>query len=221
MVSEHPVFNFPPNEDQKIWRYMDFTKFIDLLITKSLYFCRVDLFDDIFEGSVTRITAKKRDGLSPVRDKKGEIISDFWKNISIQSRKQNAINCWHMNNQESAAMWKLYLNSNEGIAVQSTFKKLKDCLNESDLSIHLGTIKYVDYDHVDIGWGNGFIPFVHKRKSFEHENELRALIWEIEKENKDKVNLSEGGVSVQIDVLKLIENVYVSPASPKWFLALV
>jgi len=46
--------------------------------------------------------------------------------------KFNAINCWHMNDHESAAMWKLYLKSDEGIAIQSTYRKLKDAITDDD-----------------------------------------------------------------------------------------
>ena len=38
-------------------------------------------------------------------------------------------------------------------------------------------VKYVDYDKVPIALGNHFFPFVHKRLSFAHETELRAIIW--------------------------------------------
>ena len=46
--------------------------------------------------------------------------------------KYNAINCWHMNDHESAAMWKLYLKSNEGIAVQSTYETLRDSIIDEE-----------------------------------------------------------------------------------------
>ncbi len=49
MFEEHPCFN-TPSDDTKIWRYMDFTKFVNLLDTKSLFFVRSDKFDDPFEG---------------------------------------------------------------------------------------------------------------------------------------------------------------------------
>ena len=38
-------------EDSPIWRYMDFTKYVDLISTKELFFCRSDLLGDPFEGS--------------------------------------------------------------------------------------------------------------------------------------------------------------------------
>jgi hypothetical protein len=38
----------------KIWRYMDFTKFISVLDTQTLFFSRIDLLGDKFEGSVPK-----------------------------------------------------------------------------------------------------------------------------------------------------------------------
>ena len=45
-----------------------------------------------------------------------------------KNREEFAINCWHLNDHESAAMWKLYLKSNEGIVIQSTFTNLNTVL---------------------------------------------------------------------------------------------
>jgi len=38
------ILNYP--DSKKIWRYMDFTKFVNLLDTESLFFCRADSFED-------------------------------------------------------------------------------------------------------------------------------------------------------------------------------
>ncbi len=37
----------------KIWRYLDFTKFLSYLDKKALFFTRADKLDDIFEGKFT------------------------------------------------------------------------------------------------------------------------------------------------------------------------
>lgn len=202
---------------------MDFTKFLDCLNSSSLYFARVDSFEDIFEGSVPKITAELRNKnvSSATAFNNGETPSEFWEQYGQKAREESAINCWHMNDHESAAMWKLYLKSNEGIAIQSDYSKLFTTLNQSDLLIFIGMVKYIDYEKEMIGWDNGFIPFVHKRNSFSYENELRALIWEIADHNSGKLNLKTGGVKVKVDLKILVENIYVSPYSPKWFTDLI
>lgn len=49
-TENHPSFPLTIDRNQKIWRYMDFTKFMHLLTTKSLWFNRSDKFEDPFEG---------------------------------------------------------------------------------------------------------------------------------------------------------------------------
>jgi len=61
MFEDHPSFEAPKNLEQNIWRYLDFTKFVDLLVTNDLYFTRVDQFEDKFEGSNTKPTVKSRE----------------------------------------------------------------------------------------------------------------------------------------------------------------
>ncbi len=41
----------PKNENSKIWRYLDFAKFISILDRKALFFVRADRLSDKFEGS--------------------------------------------------------------------------------------------------------------------------------------------------------------------------
>jgi hypothetical protein len=228
MISPHPVFNPPENEDQIIWRYLDFTKLVSLLDSSELYFPRADQFDDKFEGSTPRPLAIGRDlwGKQMVSDGKlrpmyaeSNVLGEGQK----RSRGEKGVNCWHMNDQESAAMWKLYLKSDEGIAIRSTYKRLFKCLNESKYNLNIGTVKYIDYEKEGFPLNNGLYPFLHKRKSFEHENELRAIIWFKEGNNSKlltKVDLTYG-IGISVDLAELIESIFVSPYAPRWFHDLV
>jgi hypothetical protein len=125
MHEEHPCFEPPKDENVKIWRYLDFTKLVSLIDSRSLFFSRLDTFDDPFEGSYTKINVVARSIVpSGIPDefkenylKMNEGRSGFNRNWP----KFNFASCWHMNEHESAAMWKLYLKSDEGIAIQSTF----------------------------------------------------------------------------------------------------
>ena len=44
----------PVDQDTKISKYLDFTKFISMLETDSLYFARADKLTDRHEGAFTR-----------------------------------------------------------------------------------------------------------------------------------------------------------------------
>jgi len=41
-----------PIESTILWRYIDFGKFVSMLLTKSLYFTKVSKFNDPFEGAI-------------------------------------------------------------------------------------------------------------------------------------------------------------------------
>ena len=61
----------------------------------------------------------------------------------------------------------------------------------------------------------------HKRKSFEHERELRCLVWQAEPIKNAKFSLEKGGIKIKIDLKQLIEKIYISPDSPIWLTILL
>ncbi|ARK21873.1 DUF2971 domain-containing protein [Sporosarcina ureae] len=211
-----------PLDNNKLWRYMDFTKFVDLLISNSQFFCRIDKFEDTFEGHPTKGTLKFAEAVG-----NPYATIEYYDSVEYLQglRKLYYINCWHQNDYESAAMWKLYLQSNEGIAIQTNFKRLKDSIIDKR-GITGGLVKYVDYDTHEY-WGDNLTEyFVMKRMSFSHENEFRLfLIPESIPSAEDLKNIEKGpygvGTNVEFDTVQLIESVYLSPNSPDWFLDLV
>ena len=40
-----------PDNNKKIWRYMDFSKYVDLVTTEELYFTRADKLEDPYDCS--------------------------------------------------------------------------------------------------------------------------------------------------------------------------
>ena len=220
----HPVFLSPDDPNIKVWRYLDFTKYVSLLETRSLYFSRSDRLGDPFEGSISRANPRLR----PLVYKDSPIPSTEFERMAKRykwNRQWVFLNCWHINEHESAAMWKLYAKSNEAVALQSTFSRLHSCLPKK---VYLGVVQYIDYDKDWMAEGNLFYPFVHKQKSFEHEREVRAVI-NTSSFNKDgvEVPIPEGmkndelGREVRVELETLIENIYVAPTAPDWFGELV
>jgi len=227
MYEAHPVFTQPNNEHVKVWRYMDFTKFVSLLDSRRLYFTRADKFDDPFEGSWPKINVAARqqvpDNIPPEGREPFIKAMASMGEINRKWPRYNAINCWHMNEHESAAMWKLYLKSDEGISIQSTYLKLKESFLD-DEKIYVGVVKYIDYDTEWIDGGNLLTPFVYKRKSFEHEREVRALVtkWPVSKNGMDfNEDTIAHGLKIRVDIEKMVEHVFVAPKCPDWFAELV
>jgi hypothetical protein len=226
MYQPHPSFLQPENAAVKVWRYMDFTKLVSLVDSRRLFFPRADQLGDSFEGSSPRMNVHARrqipDAVPPeARESFAKAMAATVSDNRLNELwpKCSAVNCWHMNDYESAAMWKLYLKSNEGIAVQSTYENLRDSLIDGE-QIFLGLVKYIDYETELIETGNVLSPFVYKRKSFEHEREVRALVMKfptkIESDLYGRGTIAQG-LKIKVDLERLIERIYVAPSSPAWF----
>lgn len=200
---------FPPKSNVVIWRYLDFTKFVDLIDTRKLFFCRLDNFEDTHEGFIPFPAYKGDKALFD----KGQMV-----------RKQYYVNCWHVNDFESAAMWRLYSKDNNGVAIQSTFYRLRESIENAPERICISDVRYVDFNK-EVLSGQSIVNIaVYKRRSFSHENELRAIYIRepvtIDKEKFSKLN-HESGKKIDVNVERMIERLYVSPYAEKWFKDLV
>jgi hypothetical protein len=217
-----------PAPTDKLWRYMDLGKFIHLISTGKLYFASADSFEDPFEGAKGIVERKEewdsfylnvlREAIRTVPGATQEMLApDHIEKESQRlltelnqsgdgQRRHTFISCWHCNSIESEAMWKLYsVNIRNAIAIQTTAERLYVALAR-DPQIDIGKVKYIDYDK-SFASINGACWY--KRKSFEHEREVRAI--------KTDFSVETQGLYIPIDVTELIETIYVSPYAPKWF----
>lgn len=251
--TDDPAFKQPSNPDIKLWRYMDFAKHVSLLDKGALWFSRADKLSegfedkigDTFEGTLShRNVAEMREYFGDLKEEDGQPRwtsgqIEVWIAMNIVSRRQprewTYVNSWHMNERESAAMWKLYARTNEAVAIQSTYARLRACLPSEvkvgqpadelpedwtwrESLVFLGEVQYIDYASEPIPFGSALYPFVYKRKSFEHEREVRAVIQA--QAPKGARNL-ELGHPVPVTLGNLIDSVYVAPTAPTWFLSVV
>ena len=212
------LFSNSPSDSGKIWRFVDFAKFMGLLEDKALFFCRSDRLGDDFEGhysnaplraNVTYISAD-----SPPKTDYNVLLDEEdvtpIKEHNLQLRQSVFINCWNLNNYESYNLWRLY-SANKGVAIQSTFGRLKESLKSSPERVNVGRVTYIDWDEHDVPVGNSLYPFVYKRNNFESENELRALYWDIDNRYGNKL-----GINIPINLEILVENIYIYPMSSQW-----
>lgn len=215
-------FHNPPPEDTILWRYMDFTKFIALLERRALFFARSDKLNDPFEGSFPQKNIKARYvNLHPEFEEVllslPSLMSAFW----MQLKRFTLVSCWHESNYESEAMWKLYASANGGLAIKTRFDSFVKSFI-TDEKIHIGKVQYVDYDNDLIPEDDPLSPYLHKRKSFEHEQEVRAIVQNVNTsqltELQDDYDI---GKYYEVDLNLLIQEVVVDPFTPEWFLELV
>jgi len=212
--TSHEVFRQPTAGTIKIWRYMDFTRYLALLESSSLYFCRIDKFDDPFEGSTT--VADKQAWAAILSNPASSQIAEWERTMAgfrRGVREGNFALCWHASEYESAAMWRLYSKTDEAIAIQTSYSKLVDALPAKAM---VGLVQYVDYDNAVMPGRNTLWPLMHKRLSFKHEQEVRAVLLAMDEDTS-----KENGRNVAVDLSGLIERVYVSPSSPEWYFQLV
>lgn len=182
------------NDDTILWRYQDIPRYIDLLLKRQLFFSRADRFEDPFEGAF-------------VNPHKESLSKEFV-----------TINSWHVNTTENYAMWKIYATGEYGLAIQTTFGKLKEAFNASEKDILISRVQYCeDQDDFD-DHTNTLVPYIRKRKIYEYENEVRCLYVVDEHtanfqwQEQDKYD----GIFIDVELETLIEKVYISPYSPKW-----
>jgi len=195
---------------------MDFTKFVSLLEKRELWFTRTDKLNDPFEGTLSRMSLYV-DGVVPEQNAKHDRFVKIVRDSQREWRKWAVVNCWHLNEYESAAMWGLYIKSDCGIAIQSTFDKLTRSFHGySEKSVYAGLVHYRDYDIDEIPVTFPYSAAMYKRQSFEHEKEVRALIINKEKGAGLDTEPIFKGLSVPVDLDTLIERIYVAPQVGDW-----
>jgi hypothetical protein len=211
---------------------MDFTKYVSMLEDSALWFSRTDCLGDPFDSEFPNtFIAKRKQNWQQAREealtvnhadvreamlKQIDGAPEFWKNM----RRRYAVNCWHQNENESAAMWKLYLKSEEGIAIVSTPRKLIDSIRSAPYLMLVGSVEYVDFNDYP-PFNNMFVPVMRKRKSFGHEHELRIVAVKERDGAITSEPFEECGVPIKVDVSQLLEAIYVSPTAEDWFARLV
>ncbi len=223
MFVEHKGYRLPENESATIWRYVDFAKFLDLLETQSLWFARLDQMEDLYEGFLPtaqiELLSTAVEALARNRPELQERIGDprdrFLNEYSQRTRDAAYVNCWHLNEYESGAMWKIY--GNQALAIKSTVHSLKESLSNSDtLNVHIGMVSYVDFES-DVAAPAFEGTAMTKRTMYDFERELRAVILDMEGQLPTDVP----GTVQPIDVSELIGAVYVGPGRAGWYVRLI
>jgi hypothetical protein len=165
----------PGSDDSVIWRFMCFNRFVELMHTGELYFCRSDKFEDEHEGLPTEEYARYVcASMGPGHD-----LDNTIGNL-VQDKEGYFISCWYLFDHETARMWGKY--GKGGVAVCSRYGLLKATLDAMPDRAMLGLVRY-SFDHV----GFNILRFITtKRPEFADEREVRALIWKPEWAGNDR-----------------------------------
>lgn len=223
----HPSFVDPQDDSARVWRYLDLAKLLSTIDREALFFPSAATLakDDQFEGHPPFPEVYK---------------SERYRQLPL-FHHLNFFSCWHMNSDESDAMWKIYVKEGAGIAIRSNVDRLKRCFAKTERPVHVGVVRYIDYDQPPPPAAYpGHSWFLFKRKAFQHERELRVGVWSEEVDiqymrNDDSIGCLEDhdrqdivlkypdrpGVHVPVDLDILIEQIVIAPQSPSWFAELI
>jgi hypothetical protein len=209
MYHSNPNINLTEDPDTIVWKYLDLSKFLDLLMSKKLFMSRSDKFEDQYEGTFSEPTYDEIKKLS--------IDNPDFLHYYKTHREKVAISSWHINEYESFAMWQIFTQNTEGLAIQSTIGRLQDALiPENCYKQYIGEVNYIDYKKEYIPFDDMFFPFLFKRKSFQYEREVR-IISDVGERN---ITLNDG-LKINVDIDQLIEKIYIHPKSENWYKNLV
>jgi len=199
----HPNITPPADPTARAWRYMDFAKFVSLITRKALYFCNLEVLaaTDPHEGLLSHPNYRHREwntisDLTPEEYKliifdETRFASEESRRIQFESqrnvreyllrrrfydRRTLSVNCWHFNDDESAAMWMQYASGGNGIAITSSYNNIIQALADSKERTFVGMVKYLDWSNEPAD--KTFISF-SKRRSFYYENELRIVFCDL------------------------------------------
>ena len=244
-VTQDNRFDISP--ETKLWRYMSFAKFVALLHDKQLVLSPLHMFEDPYEGAGGKACNLEKlgdaiiDTFHSLDSSKDGIEELEARNIGIDKQKEVArlwlkvgddyghvnsmytfVNCWHENETESEAMWKLYTaHQPEGVAIQTTYGALRKAIDQPEIQIGR-----ITYENFDVAFMPGDSYGWYKRKSFEHEREVRVMIEPDDPEHLKQIEDAykkkhQVRISLDVDIEALVENVFVSPYAKDWFKELV
>ena len=209
MYINNQNIKLPEDPNTIVWKYLDLSKFLDLLMSEKLFMSRSDKFEDQYEGTFSEPTFEEIKKLS--------IDNPDFLNYYKTHREKVAISSWHINEYESFAMWQIFTQNSEGLAIQSTIGRLQESLiPETNFNQYIGEVNYIDYKKEHIPFDDMFFPFLFKRKSFQYEGEVR-IITDIGESN---IKINEG-LKINVDINQLIKKIYIHPKSENWYKNLV
>jgi len=132
------------------------------------------------------------------------------------ARQHLFVNCWHLGELESEAMWRIYCPEGTGVATVVPYARLCESISRPDT--YIGSVSYIRYESdqiAELDVMHGFALAMHKRKEFAHETEARIVA---EMSSADSPN-QQNPDSIKIPWVAedhLIK-VVISPYSSSWY----
>jgi hypothetical protein len=160
-------------------RYFDTSKFASFLCS-GLWFSRIDLFGDNYEGKVGDETLRERWDTWEYSEMEGDPapfdIRDMYRASDEIVRKQSFVSSWRYGGDESKVFWDAYIGQGPGVAIETTLENLEAELENVDRDVLIGKVNYKQYTGSTEPFARDSIDrMFHKRTAFGDEQELRLL----------------------------------------------
>ncbi|WP_321266827.1 hypothetical protein [Alcaligenes faecalis] len=146
-----------------------------------------------------------------------------YKAVLLKLRNWLDASCWHIGDNESLAMWKLYGQTTEAVCIVSTVGKLRSSLRlKGEQKCVIAQIAYINHSKDSFTRrSEEFDAILHKMHAFAFEQEARAVVWNPSADFLQERSSLGFGSSVEVNLSLLIDMIRVSPDSKPWFKELV
>lgn len=188
---------------------MRVSRFEEMIAARQIHFASANQFDDRFEGAVA---VQPQD--FPIDPRYSDM--DPGEKAFAELKRLTKLSCWHIEDHESVAMWKLYSEKGKGVAVTSTPRRLVNALAPFKLK--------PEYGAEDL-WGGNVIyrnlleerlnagmldRFFYKHNAYAWEKEFRLAI-SVRTAEEYGVTVPDDGIFVETAISDLIEEIYIGP----------
>lgn len=208
MYVEHRFLQQPAETD-RLWRYMTPTTFLAMLLRRTVYFPPLARFEDPFEGVPPRAVVEQMRKLREAGRAEAPEGLRAWRQMVELVRTTVCANSWHVGDEESEAMWKLYGRHAEGLAIVSRLDAIRRAFRDHDVAG--GCVDYSGREFEPGTTDENLLQWATtKRPSYKYENEFRLLV-----RCKPKDGNPEG-ISLPVEPDTLIDEVVLSPRMQRW-----
>ena len=226
--------------DLAVCRYLTFPKFMNMLAYSAIWFSKLNILQDQFEGMMpmqakVKMLADNQKWKQVFPENLHPQIDSMAARNEQDGRELLVINCWYLGKADSPKMWREYCGGSTGIAINSTIRKLSQYVYAWPEYSHIGKVQYVDFDTYEM-------PFyeanqAHERaflksQKYSGENEIRIVTMNFKHprcismegepytqgqySGKNMNNFENPGLYVGIDFGSLVDLVVLAPGSPDW-----
>lgn len=212
-----------PRYPSSVWRYMNFRKFESMLREGGIFLARSDCVSDPREGTLSLANLRNRaeiyrDWRRKMADRHTALVRELG-NI----KRWTYLSCWRIDERESQRSWNVYVRSNDGVAIQTTYRKLL----ERTATIFCTGVEYIDYETNWVVETEPMWPFSYKSSTFKWEREFRIIIQQFPRakpsfDDARYCSCAEEnpacGIILRVDLKRLINKIVVAPrCSPECY----